>query len=336
VTAALVVAIGMALAFALTNGLHDAANAIATLVATRAARPGPAVVLAAAGNIIGPLLLGTAVADTIGGIVTVPAGEVVAVMGAALTSAVVWNLVTWSRGLPSSSGHALLGGLVGAALAEGGTGAVNWGGFDGIKPVGVIGVAGVLALAPVFGFVAGLVVDRGARRSARRATDRIRGPVRAGQWTMSGGLALTHGANDAQKSVGIVTALLVAGGQLSHFAPPVWAELGCGVALTFGTAFGGWPIVRTIGRRIVRLRPIDALSSQSGSTAVLLGASLIGAPVSTTQVVASSVVGVGAGHHRWRHVHWPLVRTMLLAWLVTIPVTAVLAAVFLFPWRWLT
>jgi PiT family inorganic phosphate transporter len=336
VSAALVVAIGMALAFAFTNGLHDAANAIATLVATRAARPGPAVVLAAAGNIIGPLLLGQAVADTIAGIVTVPADEVLAVMGAALTGAVVWNVVTWSRGLPSSSGHALLGGLVGAALAEGGTGAVNWGGFDGIKPVGVIGVAGVLALAPIFGFGAGLVVDRGARRSARRATNRVRGPVRAGQWTMSGGLALTHGANDAQKSVGIVAVLLLAGGEISHLAPPVWVELACGVALTAGTALGGWPIVRTIGRRIVRLRPIDALSSQTGSTAVLLGASLIGAPVSTTQVVASSVVGVGAGRRRWRHVHWPLVRTMLLAWLVTIPVSAALAAVALLPWRWLT
>jgi PiT family inorganic phosphate transporter len=336
VSTALVVAIGMALAFAFTNGLHDAANAIATLVATRAARPGPAVVLAAAGNIVGPVLLGQAVADTIAGIVTVPSSEVLAVMGAALTGAVVWNVVTWSRGLPSSSGHALLGGLVGAALAEGGTGAVNWGGFDGIKPVGVLGVAGVLALAPVFGFVAGLVVDRGARRSARRATDRIRGPVRAGQWTMSGGLALTHGANDAQKSVGIVTVLLVAGGELGHFAPPTWVELACGVALTLGTALGGWPIVQTIGRRIVRLRPIDALSSQTGSTGVLLGASLIGAPVSTTQVVASSVVGVGAGHRRWRHVHWPLVRTMLLAWLVTIPVSAALAVAALLPWRWLT
>jgi PiT family inorganic phosphate transporter len=336
VSAALVVAIVMALTFAFTNGLHDAANAIATLVATRAARPGPAVVLAAAGNIIGPLVLGKAVADTIAGIVTVPQSEVLPVMGAALTGAVVWNFVTWSRGLPSSSGHALLGGLVGAAVTEGGTAAVNWGGFDGIKPVGVLGVAGVLALAPILGFAAGLVVDRGARRAARRATDRVRGPVRAGQWTMSGGLALTHGANDAQKSVGIVAVLLVAGGQMTHLTAPSWVELACGVALTAGTAFGGWPIVRTIGRRLVRLRPIDALSSQSGSTAVLLGASLIGAPVSTTQVVASSVVGVGAGHRRWRHVHWPLVRTMLLAWLVTIPVTAGLAAIALVPWRWFT
>ncbi len=333
---ALVVAIGMALAFAFTNGLHDAANAIATLVATRAARPLPAVVLAASGNVIGPLVLGKAVADTIAGIVTVPNDQVVFVMGAALTGAVAWNGLTWWRALPSSSGHALLGGLVGAALAEGGTGAVNWGGFDGVKPVGVLGVLGVLALAPVFGLLAGAIVNRSARRVARRATDRVRGPVRAGQWTMSGGLALTHGANDAQKSIGIVAVLLVAGGEISHLSSPIWAELACGLALTAGTTLGGWPIVRTIGRRIVRLRPIDSLSSQTGSTAVLLGASLIGAPVSTTQVVASSVVGVAGGRRRWRHVHWPLVRTMALAWLVTIPVSAAFAAVALLPWRWLS
>ncbi len=332
----LVVAVVMALLFAFTNGVHDAANAIATLVATRAARPGTAVLLAGAGNIVGPLVLGSAVANTIAGIVTVPTNDVIQVLGAALTGAVAWNALTWWRGLPSSSGHALLGGLVGAALAEGGTGSVDWGGFDGIKPVGVIGVAVVLTIAPVLGFVAGLVVDRALRRVAQRSTRRVRGPVRAGQWAMSEGLALSHGANDAQKAVGVVALLLVAGGELQHLAPPTWVELACGAALTAGTALGGWPIVRTIGQRIVRIRPIDALSSQSGSTAVLLGASLLGAPVSTTQVVASSVVGVGGGRHRWRHVRWPVVRAMLLAWLVTVPATAVFAVAALVPWRWLT
>jgi inorganic phosphate transporter, PiT family len=335
VSAAAVIAVGMALAFAFTNGLHDAANAIATLVATRAARPGPAIVLAALGNVIGPLILGKAVADTIAGIVTVPNDEVVFVMGAALTGAVAWNAITWWRALPSSSGHALLGGLVGAAIAEGGAGSVNWGGFDGIKPVGVLGVMGVLALAPLFGFLAGLVVNRSARRVARRATIRVRGPVRAGQWTMSGGLALTHGANDVQKSIGIVAALLLAAGETSHLASPFWAELACGAALTAGTMLGGWPIIRTIGRGIARLRPLDALASQTGSTAVLFGASLIGAPVSTTQVVTSSVVGVAGGRRRWRHVRWPLVRTMAVAWLITIPASAAIAALALLPWRWL-
>ncbi len=332
----LVVAIGAALAFAFTNGVHDAANAIATLVMTRAARPGAAVVLAAVGNVIGPLLIGSAVADTVAGIVAVPSSQVIAVVGAALTGAVVWNGLTWWRGLPSSSGHALLGGLVGASIARGGPSSVNWGGFDGIKPVGVIGVAVVLTVAPVLGFLAGLLVDRGAHRAARNSTQRLRAPVRAGQWIMSEGLAISHGANDAQKAVGVVALLLVAGGHLSSLAAPPWVEVACGVALTAGTALGGWPIVRTLGRRITLIRPLDALASQTGSTAVLLGASFIGAPVSTTEIVASSVVGVGGGRHRWRHVRWRVVRAMLLAWLVTVPATAVLAAAALVPWRWLT
>jgi PiT family inorganic phosphate transporter len=326
----------MALAFALTNGLHDAANAIATLVATRAARPSQAVALAVAGNVLGPLLFGAAVADTVAGIVTLPQDEVVFVIGAALTGAVAWNVFTWWRGLPSSSGHALLGGLMGAAIVEGGASAVNWGGFEGLRPVGVFGVMGVLALAPFLGFIAGLVVNRATRRGARRATTQVRRPVRIGQWIMSGGLAFSHGANDAQKAVGVVAVVLVADGRLSHLTEPAWVELACGAALTVGTALGGWPIVRTIGRRIVRLRSLDALASETGSTATLVGASLLGAPVSTTQVVASSVVGVGAGRRRWRHVRWRVVRTIALAWLVTIPVTALLAAVALLPWRWLT
>jgi len=337
VTAGLVAALGMAAAFVFTNGVHDAANAIAALVATRAATPGAAIVLAAVGNIAGPVLIGGAVASTMAGIVEVPSSDTISVVGAALTGAVIWNVLTWRRGLPSSSGHALLGGLVGAALASGGPSAVAWGGFTGsIAPSGVLGVAAWLTLAPLIGFAAGFVADRSARRAVRRGTHRLRRPVRGGQWVMSEGLALSHGANDAQKAVGLVALLLVAGGHLQTLSAPVWVRVGCGVALTAGTAVGGWPIVRTLGRRITLLRPIDALASESASTAVILGASVIGAPVSTTQVVASSVVGVGGGHRRWRHVRWRVVEAMLLAWLVTVPATAVLAAMVLVPWRWLS
>ena len=332
----LVAAVGMALAFAFTNGVHDAANAIATLVATRGARPGQAVILAAAGNVVGPVLLGTAVARTVAGTITVPASEMVVTVGAALSAAVAWNLVTWRVGLPSSSGHALLGGLVGAALAEHGRGAVNWGGMDGLVPSGVIGVAVVLTVAPFLGLAAGFVVDRLVRRSLRRGTRRFRGPVRAGQWTMSECLAITHGANDAQKAVGVIAALLLATGHEQTLQAPLWMVVLCGVALTAGTVVGGWPIVRTLGRRIALLRPADALASQTGSTFVLATASIVGAPVSTTQVVASSVVGVGGGRRRWRHVHWRVVEAMVLSWLVTAPVTAVLAALATVPWRWFT
>src|SRR5436190_18035042 len=183
--AGLVLAIALALAFAVTNGIHDAANAIATLVATRAATPLQAILLATVFNFLGPLFVGAAVADTIGGIVTVDPDVTTEVIGAGLAAATAWNLTTWRFGLPSSSGHALVGGLIGAALAEGGTAAVNWGGFDGVHPEGVAGTLVALAISPVLGLVAALLVIRGLRRLARRATNRIRTPINAGQWVAS-------------------------------------------------------------------------------------------------------------------------------------------------------
>jgi PiT family inorganic phosphate transporter len=330
----LAIALFAAFAFAFTNGFHDASNAIATLVATRGARPGQAVVLAAVFNMLGPLLIGTAVADTVGGIVTVGSESAIQVIGAGLLAAVVWNLITWWRGLPSSSGHALVGGLVGAGLVVGGLDAINWGGLDGIRPVGVFGTLIALAISPILGAAAGWLFIRGLRRGTTRATQqRWRPLTRAGQWSMSAALAFSHGANDAQKSVGMVAALLVAGGQLAHFAPPTWAEFACAVALTVGTALGGWRIMKTVGRGIYRISPLEGLSSQSASTAVVFGASLIGGPVSTTHVVASSVVGIGAGRRRWQHIHWAVVRAIGIAWLTTIPATAAIAAVTVLAWR---
>jgi inorganic phosphate transporter, PiT family len=333
----LVFAVLLALAFAVTNGLHDAANAIATLIATRAARPLQGLLLATVFNMIGPLLVGAAVADTIGGIVKVDSEAAIEVIGSGLAAAVAWNLITWRWGLPSSSGHALVGGLVGAALVEGGTGAVLWGGLDGWHPVGVFGTLIALAVSPVLGLLIALLVVRGLRRLARRATGRWASPIRGGQWAMSAALAFSHGANDAQKSVGVIAALLVADGQIGGLeASPAWATLACAAALTAGTGLGGWRIIRTVGRRIYRIKAIDGLASQSASAGVILGASFVGAPTSTTQVVASSVIGVGGGRRRWRHVHWSIVRQMGLAWLVTMPITAVIAAGALGLWRLLT
>ncbi|MEK6327835.1 MAG: inorganic phosphate transporter [Actinomycetota bacterium] len=334
--AGLVIAILLALAFAITNGLHDASNAIATLVATRAATPFQAIVLASVFNLLGPLFVGAAVADTIGGIVTVDPSAATDVIGAGLAAAGAWNLLTWRLGLPSSSGHALVGGLVGAALVEGGINAVNWGGFDGWHPVGVFGTLIALAAAPALGALGALLVIRAIRRLARRATRRWGGTVRGGQWVMSSALAFSHGANDAQKSVGVIAALLLANGRIDTLAAPTWAALACAVALTVGTALGGWRIIRTVGRRIYRIAPVEGLSSQTASAGVIFGASLIGAPTSTTQVVASSVVGIGIGRRRLRHVHWAVVRQMGLAWLVTMPVTAVLATAVFGLLRWLT
>jgi PiT family inorganic phosphate transporter len=332
-SAELTVAVALGFAFAATNGLHDASNAIAAPVATRALRPLQAASLAAVFNLLGPLVLGAAVANTVAGIVTVPAADAVAVIGAGLAAAVTWNMLTWWLGLPSSSGHALLGGLVGAALLDGGLHAVRWGGVESGHPVGVLGTLLALAVAPVIGVLAALLGIRLARAGTRRATRRWRGPVKGGQRVTSAGLAFSHGANDAQKSVGIVAALLLASGQIDELSAPVWVVAGCAAALTLGTTLGGWRIVKTVGRRIYRIRPLDGLTTQTASAGVIFGASLIGAPVSTTQVVASSVVGVGGGRRRWRHVNWAVVGHIGLAWLITIPASAALAAVALVVWR---
>jgi PiT family inorganic phosphate transporter len=326
----------MAFAFAVTNGFHDAANAIATLVITRVARPLPAVAFAAFFNLLGPLVVGAAVAETIGAIVDVPDRLVVPVLGAALTGAVVWNVVTLVRGIPSSSGHALVGALVGAAVVAAGLDAVNWGGFDGGHPTGVVGVLLSLALSPLLGLAAAGLLTLLVARLLRRASARVAGPIRRLQWVTSGALAFSHGSNDANKAAGIVAALLLANGSITSLAPPVWAVVGVSVMLTLGTAMGGWQIVKTIGGRITRLRPVDGLVSQAASATVILGASIVGAPVSTTQVVSSSVIGVGLGRGRHRLVHWRVVRDIGITWLTTIPAAAALGAAALPIWRWLT
>ena len=332
---ALALAIVVALAFDVTNGFHDSSNAIAALVVTRAGRPGPAVALVAVLNLLGPLLAGTAVASTIGGIITVPPDQMVAVVGAGLTAALIWNLLTWWRGLPSSSSHALVGGLVGAGLLEAGTGAVNWGGFDGLRPEGVIGVLTALAVSPLIGFGVAFVGIRLARRGLRRARHDVVGVVRRGEWASAAALAFSHGANDAQKTMGVITALLVAEGRLDAFVVPPWVRLTSAVALTLGTLAGGWRIVRTLGRGIYRITSLDGLVSQSGSAAVILGGAALGAPISTTHVVASSVVGVGAGD-RSHHVRWSVATEIVEGWLLTLPGSAVLGMLALVAWRGIT
>jgi PiT family inorganic phosphate transporter len=329
---ALWLAVSFAIAFAATNGFNDAANAVATLVATRGARPAQAVVLSATFNLLGALLVGTAVAETVAGIVAVTPRQAIAVVGSGVLGATAWNVLTWSRGLPSSSGHALTGGLVGAALAEHGLHAAHWGGLDGWHPVGVFGVLIALAVSPLVGLAIAFAAVRLAQRLLRRATRRVRVAIRPGEWLMTAALSFSHGANDAQKSMGVVAALLFAGGRTATLTVPLWVKLACGASLTLGTALGGWRIVVTVGRRIFRLAPADAFASQSASTAAILAASYLGAPVSTTHVVASSVIGVGGGRRRWRHVRWPVVRAMTSAWLLTLPACMALGAVTVAVW----
>jgi PiT family inorganic phosphate transporter len=293
-------------------------------------------VLATTCIFLGPFLLGTAVARTVAGIVDVDPSETLEVTVAALVAALSWNLVTWHRGLPSSSTHALVGGLVGAAVAAAGLQAVNWLSVDGWHLGGVGAVLVGLAVSPVLGALSALVVLRALRRLLRRATRRFEAPVRLGQWGTAGVLAVSQGANDVQKAVGVVAGVLLAEGTTSSLSAPLALTLGAALAMAVGTALGSWRIVRTIGHRIYDLKPLDSLANQSGSAAVVLVASAAGAPVSTTHVVASSVVGAGGGRRRWSRVRWAVVRDIGIAWVLTIPATAVLAAAVLATWRWLT
>lgn len=331
----LVSVIVIALAFDFTNGFHDAANAVAALVSTRAATPGVALLIASLGHVLGPILAGTAVADTVGGVVSLPHDRTVSAVGAALTAAIVWNLVTWWRGLPSSSSHALVGGLAGAGMAAAGWGGVHWGGFARGLPTGVLGTLAALAVSPILGAAAGFVLTRVAGRATKRARRGLDVHVRRAEWGTAFALAYSHGANDAQKTMGVVTLLLVSTGHLGVFAVPLWVKLAASSSLVLGTAMGGWRIVGTIGHGIYRMRPIDGLVSQSSSAAVIFTAAAFGAPVSTTHVVASSVAGVGIAR-RSHHVHWHVVTEMALAWLVTLPAAAAAAALLLPIWEVIT
>jgi PiT family inorganic phosphate transporter len=326
VSAELIAAIAAAVVFTFSSGVHDAADAVATLVATRAARPGPALLMTVLCTMVGPLLLGAAVAGTVEDLLDLPDAMAVAVIGGALTGAVVWNVASWRLGLPSSSTHALVGGLVGAALVAHGTDAVSW------STLGFVLVG--LVASPLLGFLVGLAGQRAASRSLRRATTRVREPVMLAQWLGSAALSVGHGANDAAKAAGVIVVLLVATGHASSSAAPLWVTLLAAGALTFGTAAGGWQIVRTVGMSIYRLRMLDGFVSQTGSSLLVLGASAVGAPVSTSQVVASSVAGVGSGR-RWHHVNWLSIRDIAVAWLLTLPACAALGALAYPVWEWL-
>lgn len=322
----------MALSFGLVNGVHDAGNAIAAPVVTRALRPADALAIAAACHVAGALALGTAVAATVAGIVSVPPHALLDVLAAALSGALVWNLFTLHLGLPCSSGHCLVGALVGSALADGGTSAVHWGGMHGLRPFGVVGSLAWLVLSSAAALLlalAGIVV---ARRALRRGARRMVVPLRRGEIVTSAVLAFAHGSNDAQKTMGLLALAIAAGHGLPPVAVPLWVKFAAAAALTVGTSLGGWSVVRTLGRRIYPIRALGGLVSQGAASAVVLAASVLGAPVSTTDVVAPAVVGVGAGQ-RWRHVRWRVVEEIALAWLVTLPASGMVAAIALPVWR---
>jgi PiT family inorganic phosphate transporter len=322
----------LSIGFGLANGLHDAGNAIAAPIVTRAMAPGPAVMWAALWHMVGGLAVGTAVASTVAGIVSVPVGSLATVAAAAISGALAWNLFTLGLGLPCSSGHCLVGALAGAAIATGGGHRVQWGGFHGIRPVGVIGSLVWLFVSAALVIPIALVSIRLARGALRRASRAILEPIRRGEVLMTGALAFAHGSNDAQKTMGLLALSLVATHRETRPHVPFWAVVVSASALTLGTALGGWRVVRTLGRGIYPLKSLEGLVSQGSSAVLVLGASLAGAPISTTDVVAPAVVGVGAGQ-RWRHVRWGVVRQIGLAWAVTLPVSGLAAAAALQLWK---
>jgi PiT family inorganic phosphate transporter len=317
----LIALIAVALLFDFLNGLHDAANSIATVVSTRVLRPQYAVAWAAFFNFIAFTVFGLHVAQTIGtGIV---AAEVIdaAVIFGALMGAISWNLLTWWLGIPSSSSHALIGGLAGAGMMKAGTAAIVWSGL------GITGAA--IVFSPLLGFCLALVLVLAVSwifvRSTPLAVDNI---FRALQFVSASLYSLGHGGNDAQKTMGIIAVLLYSQGALGgEFRVPFWVILSCQAAMALGTLFGGWRIVHTMGSRITRLHPVQGFCAEAGGAATLFLATYFGIPVSTTHTITGAIVGVGAAR-KVAAVRWNVASNVVIAWILTMPAAALIGAGF--------
>jgi PiT family inorganic phosphate transporter len=318
-TGALVGLILIALLFDFLNGLHDAANSIATIVSTRVLRPRYAVFWASFFNFIAFLFFGLHVAQTLGtGIVDANIVDP-HVTFAALMGAIVWNIMTWMLGIPSSSSHALVGGLVGAGVAKAGLSAVVWSGLSK--------TAAAIVLSPLVGFIFALCLVLSVSWIFVRATPfAVDNTFRRLQFVSASLYSLGHGGNDAQKTMGIIAALLYSQGQLEGgFHVPLWVVLACQAAMALGTLFGGWRIVRTMGSRITRLTPMQGFCAETGGAITLFIATWFGIPVSTTHTITGAIIGVGAAR-RTSAVHWGVASNIVVAWVLTLPAAALIAA----------
>ncbi|WP_434511326.1 inorganic phosphate transporter [Desulfitobacterium sp. AusDCA] len=319
--ALLILVVFSALAFDYINGFHDTANAIATSVSTRALTPRRAVVLAACFNFLGALY-STGVAQTLAKDIVSPQYATSEVVIAALLGAIVWNLITWYFGIPSSSSHAIIGGMIGAAAAHAGFGILHWNGLTKI----------VLALifSPIAGMILGFIIMKALFFIFKRvAPSKVNHGFRKMQILSAALLAFNHGSNDAQKSMGIITLALVAVGMQAstNLVPPLWVKIACALAMAAGTSIGGWRIIRTMGGKIFKLEPINGFAADLSSSLVIWTATAfpgLHLPVSTTHVVSGSIMGVGSAK-RVSAVRWGVAEQMLMAWVVTIPSTALIA-----------
>ena len=323
-TIAMPVLIGLiviALAFDFLNGLHDAANSIATIVSTRVLRPQYAVAWAAFFNFIAFLFFGLHVAQTLGtGIISANVVDANVIFGA-LMGAIIWNLITWGLGIPSSSSHALVGGLIGAGITKAGLSAIVW--------KGLIPTTAAIVASPMIGFFLAIMLMLALSwllmRRAPFAVDRT---FRYLQFVSASLYSLGHGGNDAQKTMGIIAVLLYSQGHLGPtFHVPFWVVISCQAAMALGTLMGGWRIVRTMGSRITRLTPMQGFCAETGGAITLFGATALGIPVSTTHTITGSIIGVGAAR-KVSAVRWSVANNIVFAWIVTIPASATIAAVF--------
>jgi PiT family inorganic phosphate transporter len=316
----LVLLIFVALAFDFMNGFHDAANSIATVVSTRVLKPYQAVLLAATFNFAALFVFHLKVATTVGkGIIDPGIIDHYVVFGA-LTGAIAWNLITWYYGIPSSSSHALIGGLIGAALAKAGAWA--------LVPSGILKTVAFIFISPLVGFVFGaallLIVSRLFIRATPRRVDRW---FRRLQLISASLYSLGHGGNDAQKTAGIIWMLLIAAGSLGPSEPiPLWVVSACYITIALGTAFGGWRIVKTMGQRITKLKPVGGFCAETGGAMMLFLATALGIPVSTTHTITGAIVGVGSAR-KFSAVRWGVAGDIVWAWILTIPCSAFIAAV---------
>jgi PiT family inorganic phosphate transporter len=318
-TLTLIAVLGLAIAFDYINGFHDTANAIATSVSTRALRPGWAIVMSAIANFAGALT-GTAVAHTVGAGLIETTVESQSVIAAALVGAIAWNLLTWRLGIPSSSSHALIGGLLGAALISAGIGSWQMDGVIGKVLVPLVG-------SPIVGFTVGLLLMVLIFNVFRRAhPGRLNAVFRRLQVISAAYMAFSHGSNDAQKTMGIMTLALVTAGVIDSFEVPLWVILTAATAISLGTAAGGWRIIKTMGQKVVKLDPVHGFAAETTAATVIFGASTLGMPVSTTHVISSAIMGVGSSD-RFKTVRWGVARSIVTAWILTIPASGATAAV---------
>jgi PiT family inorganic phosphate transporter len=312
-----IVMVVIALVFDFLNGFHDSSNIVATMISSRALPPRMALIMTAIAEFCGPFVFGVAVAKTIGEDIVAPGTISIEVILAALLSAVLWNLITWFLGIPSSSSHALIGGIVGAVGAGAGLEAIH---LSGLEKVLI-----ALFTSPIIGLIAGYLFTKLVFFLARGASPHINWFFKRSQIFTAVALALSHGTNDAQKTMGVITLGLVTTGYLAYFEVPTWVIALSAGAISLGTAFGGWRLIKTLGGKFYKIRPVHGFSTQVTSASVILGAALLGGPVSTTQVVSSAIMGVGSAE-RLSKVRWGVAGNIAAAWLLTIPSTALVAA----------